>query len=739
MNILSEEFEGRLARTGGEFTYPLFPRSVYDRWRNDRVAVAAEWAQAGEMCRAHQARGFPCREFHAETKEEGQRMVREEIERLGRYPRLDQGELWALFVEDPPIDELLAGTWHYVPNPWVDASGEGDEDHGTAVGSIAAGARFGIAPGAVVVPIATPLSEVYQGLNDGVGPFLKEVVNAVVREGRVRDPSFIQRYDMERAAVIRDYYRKADIINRSYALYLKGKDDEPVDLKSAIEQYFSTTSELIRWHRRYLPRYAAALAQIDVDEADKTLIVTAAGNEGLGIPVGAGWLWTRGPLAVYHEELRGLAFDVAALGPFNIRTENPRLISPRSNRCGLPGPGARWDPARHGRHYCITAPGRMMGVLATGEVKSGWGTSYAAPIVSGALALMKEHFRGQMTPREIGLRMVNTANNRGEYAKAHIYGAGVLDLEAALNPVGAARTGLPGGVADLEASVLQAPPAWGDLAGRLGSVEIASFDDWNAPFWSSLGERVSTAPSSIAAPDPKDRGWDRPEASALSHLAWTAAPGLEGSIGSDWGVGFGSSDRGTIDSFGLSGRPLRGSPLRFGVAWEGGSVQGAKPSGAFGEGVTSQMVFASREHAHALGEGPFSVEGSWTVLAGRADYPSSAMVSVGSGLYTAGSAALVHESGEGAKTRLSVAQPLRAESGSGKLTFPHGRTPDGEWLYRSERFRLAPDAREMRLSLHHDREVGGGRLAVEVGHAVDAGHRAGEEMSFAGLGYRFQW
>ena len=38
-----------------------------------------------------------------------------------------------------------------------------------------------------------------------------------------------------------------------------------------------------------------------------------------------------------------------------------------------------------------------------------------------------------------------------------------------------------------------------------------------------------------------------------------------------------------------------------------------------------------------------------------------------------------------------------------------------------------------------DREWGGGKLALEVGHAVDAGHRAGEDVRFAGLGYRLQW
>ena len=93
----------------------------------------------------------------------------------------------------------------------------------------------------------------------------------------------------------------------------------------------------------------------------------------------------------------------------------------------------------------------------------------------------------------------------------------------------------------------------------------------------------------------------------------------------------------------------------------------------------------------------------------------------------------------GTKTRLAVSQPLRAESGKGSFTFPTGRTKGGERLYRTERFELAPDARELRFTLRQDRDLPGGRLAVEAGLAVDAGHVAGREQAFAGLGYRLEW
>ena len=64
------------------------------------------------------------------------------------------------------------------------------------------------------------------------------------------------------------------------------------------------------------------------------------------------------------------------------------------------------------------------------------GTSFAAPHISGALAVLKSVFKESLSSREIINRLYTTANKDGEYANEDIYGQGLLDLGAAISPVG---------------------------------------------------------------------------------------------------------------------------------------------------------------------------------------------------------------------------------------------------------------------------------------------------------------
>ena len=126
------------------------------------------------------------------------------------------------------------------------------------------------------------------------------------------------------------------------------------------------------------------------------------------------------------------------------------------------------------------------------------GTSFAAPMVSGALALMKSYFMlgtdcgaewlcGLGSDELVG-RILATADRRGIYADASIYGAGLLDVENALTPQGELRLLLGRSVGDsssylLSQSGLRPGAALGDSALRaLSGVRLAAFDGMNAPF-----------------------------------------------------------------------------------------------------------------------------------------------------------------------------------------------------------------------------------------------------------------
>ena len=70
----------------------------------------------------------------------------------------------------------------------------------------------------------------------------------------------------------------------------------------------------------------------------------------------------------------------------------------------------------------------------------------------------------------------------------------MLDLEAALQPVGSTTTGTPSASAAAMRSAASVPPAMGALGRRLASrgVEVASLDSLGAPFWSSPTTYIRT-------------------------------------------------------------------------------------------------------------------------------------------------------------------------------------------------------------------------------------------------------
>jgi len=102
-----------------------------------------------------------------------------------------------------------------------------------------------------------------------------------------------------------------------------------------------------------------------------------------------------------------------------------------TNRCGVAS------------DYCIAAPGGGdlggTGVLSMDTVPDSTvrlsGTSQAAPHVSGALAALKSLFP-TLTLQQIRSRLFTTANKTGSFANTSIFGQGLMDLNAASNPVG---------------------------------------------------------------------------------------------------------------------------------------------------------------------------------------------------------------------------------------------------------------------------------------------------------------
>ncbi|MDE0718118.1 MAG: S8 family serine peptidase, partial [Rhodospirillaceae bacterium] len=195
-------------------------------------------------------------------------------------------------------------------------------------------------------------------------------------------------------------------------------------------------------------------------------------------------------LPVRIPELRGKTIAVAAVG-------KDGRISGFSSRCGI---AADW---------CLAAPGEdiMSAYFNRGvrNTNAPDGTSFAAPMVTGALVVMKHYFRGQLSNEALAARLLATANKTGIYANRAIYGQGLLDLDAATEPVGVASVNFGDRVRRSSRTALArtrfAPGgAFGDGPGlALAGTEFAAFDELGAPFWFPLGDFVQPAPVPSAA------------------------------------------------------------------------------------------------------------------------------------------------------------------------------------------------------------------------------------------------
>ena len=185
-------------------------------------------------------------------------------------------------------------------------------------------------------------------------------------------------------------------------------------------------------------------------------------------------------MAYLLPELRG---NTAAV----VSVDEDGGISSFSNRCGV------------AKDYCLAAPGRsILSIYAqdapvTDSYGRASGTSMAAPHVSGGIALLADYFEGQLGNTEILQRLFITANKSGIYSDSEIYGQGLMDLNAATQPVGTAMIASIGStLSNLtlkeEGSYLGIlGPAFGNsISGKLSQLSYVVFDELGAPFKLSL-------------------------------------------------------------------------------------------------------------------------------------------------------------------------------------------------------------------------------------------------------------
>ena len=171
----------------------------------------------------------------------------------------------------------------------------------------------------------------------------------------------------------------------------------------------------------------------------------------------------------------------------------------------------------------------------------------------------------------------------------------------------------------------------------------------------------------------------------------------------------------------------------YGLSAADGEYLGARSAGAFGSTLRSGLVWASRSYTRELTPG-VALDASATLAAGAPAYERGAMFEASPSLLSAFAVRVGSE-----QTGLTIEQPLRAESGTGTFRLENGWVKSGQRLYEQHRVSLRPDAREVRMRVRHERDAAGGRLALELSGAFDAGHVPGERDASIGVAWRTTW
>ncbi|WP_298910806.1 S8 family peptidase [uncultured Aliiroseovarius sp.] len=394
--------------------------------------------------------------------------------------------------------------------------------------------------------------------------------------------------------------------------------------------------------------------------------------------------------------------------------------------------------------WCIAADGSWIGATAGGidSYAFGTGTSYSAPLVAGALALLAEAFP-TLTHQDLRVRLLATADNSftgfetsGSVELAdgfyHDYsdewGHGFIDVAAALLPIGQPVVTLESGFElDVGRDPLAASGgASGDAVARaLNGVEVVSLDAFSAPFAieaSSLVAQRSSAP--LFSPSELHKR-DRLKESSFRRDAFfgqgVRVP-LQGGE-SDLEISYYNSSLSGVDSYGLglsrtfdfSNASLQ---LSAGIGHDTANLlstwNGSSSSTLFTVGMAyaanlSSSTSASFEVGYASGR-------EASMLAQPADV-----------LMNSATLSLSHRN---AFTRndtisISLSLPAAVTSGSTSLSLPTF-SETNKIVYTNIPVSLAPERREMQLSLTYERPIASGAtLGLTLRHAENQGNISG--------------
>jgi subtilisin family serine protease len=269
--------------------------------------------------------------------------------------------------------------------------------------------------------------------------------------------------------------------------------------------------QTVHFYRPYHYAFAAAVNSAFEGAVSDTVIVFANGNDGHNSATGRIPVWDsalnaqargatgfvgyaststnlasgEGRQPLVNGNLAGAWLTVVALDANN-------LIANYSNGCG------------DAKAFCISAPGSSIystvdldysgsGYSPSGGFGTADGTSFAAPHVAGALAILKQQFPN-LTPSQLVSLLISTATDLGAAGVDEVYGVGMLNLASATTPQGVLRVASGGALAsDLYTTENTGFRVSRVIGSSLAGLKVGVLDGYNRSYeWSPTISRTST-------------------------------------------------------------------------------------------------------------------------------------------------------------------------------------------------------------------------------------------------------
>jgi subtilase-type serine protease len=418
--------------------------------------------------------------------------------------------------------------------------------------------------------------------------------------------------------------------------------------------------------------------------------------------------------------------------------------------------------------WCMMADGYWVGASAASNTsyQDNTGSSFAAPQVAGALALLAEAFPA-LTPHQLRARLLASADNTfPEFFSAGTvdflegvgvfnhdysitYGHGFLDIRAALLPIGQTTLAVGNGeTVTTKDFAFETGGAMGDAVTRsLEGIDLSISDALGGDFSVAAKAFASAAaPAELAetlAARSFGKDYRATRTARLNPLADTFAahPGQSMDLNAPDGMTRASVLMGSSEDYGLSlSRTLTEGDLKLDLgmkfAHDGGSLMGF--SGAGGEGG-ALMAALTVSLSHDVGEGGFfALSGEM----GIADLGTTAAISNTSQaqfnslrLDFGGRSVLARDD----RLTFGLAMPLAVTSGAADMIVPVSMS-DGGAEVRSVGLDLAPEERQMELSVSYQVPMSDtSEFLMEVVHAENYGNQAGVTDSAAVIGMKWSF